>query len=85
MTLSLALAVTGTALREPVLDLVSAALALPFSYYLAGAANPIALAGLAIPVVLVGSGYAVHLRVLRVAWSLIAALMVILILRSFSV
>ena len=32
--LSLALAVAGVALRKPKLGLVSAALALPFSYYL---------------------------------------------------
>ena len=39
--LSLALAVTGVALRKPKLGRVSAALALPFSYYLTGAANSI--------------------------------------------
>ena len=83
--LSLALAVTGVALRKPKLGRVSAALALPFSYYLTGAANSIALAGLAMPVALAGSAYAVHRNVLRVAWGLLAALMSILILLSLSV
>ena len=75
----------GCGLTQPKLGLVSVALTLPFSYYLTGAANSIALAGLAIPFALAGSAYAVHRNVLRVAWGLLAALMSILTLLSLSV
>jgi hypothetical protein len=83
--LPVVLAVTGAASGKPKLGLVSAALALPFSFYLTGAANWMTLAGPSIPLALVGSAYAVHRNVLWVAWSLLAALAAILLLVFVSV
>ncbi len=85
VVLSLVVAVTGTAVRKPVMVAVAAALTLPFGYYLSGAANWIGLAGPAIPVTLAGSAYALHRGTSWVAWGLLAAVAAIVVLVSVRV
>ncbi len=79
VVVSAVLAVTGTALRKPTLVLTSVVLLLPFSYYLTGAENWMALAGLTAPITLVGSAYALNRRPSWVAWGLLAAFAAVLI------
>ncbi len=77
--LALVLAVTGTALRKPVLIFVSIAPVLPFSLYLAGAQNWMAFAGLWVPIALIGSAYAVRRRALWISWGLLTSVVAVLV------
>jgi len=70
VVLSLVLAAAGIVLKKPVLLVVSAVLAAPFSYYLSGAQNWMALAGPAILVTLLAGAYTVKRGLLWLAWCL---------------
>ena len=59
VVVSLGVASTGIVLKKPVLLVVSAVLAAPFSYYLSGAENWMAFAGPVILVALLSGAYAV--------------------------
>ena len=59
VVVSLGVAATGIVLKKPVLLVVSAVLAAPFSYYLSGAENWMAFAGPVILVALLSGAYAV--------------------------
>ncbi len=67
---SVVLAAAGIVSRRPVLLIVSALVAAPFSYYLGGAETWVALAGLALPLVLVAGAYAVKRCLFWLAWAL---------------
>ena len=69
---SVILAGAGIVYRNPVLLLVSALLVGPFSLYLSGGNNWLAVAGGAIPLTLVAGAYAVKRRRPWVAWCLLA-------------
>ncbi len=72
IVVSLLLAAAGIVLKKPLLLVVSAVLAAPFSLYLSGAQNWMAFAGPAILMALLASAYTVKRGLLWVAWCLLA-------------
>ncbi len=73
--LALVLSAAGITRNKPVFLVAAAAIVTPFSLYLA--ANPgIGRIGLAIPLLLIGAGVAVHYRQTAVTWSLFTPVVV---------
>ena len=69
---SVILAASGIVSRRPVLLLVSAVLAAPFSFYLSLGNNWFATVGTVIPFTLLAGAYAVKRRRSWIAWCLLA-------------
>ena len=72
VVVSLVLATTGIVLKKPVLLVVSAVLAAPFSLYLSGARNWMAFAGPAILMALLAGAYTLKRGLVWVAWCFLA-------------
>ena len=68
VVVSMALAIAGIVTRRPSWLLLSALVAVPFSYYLSGAESRVALGGPIVLLTLVGGAYAVKRGQLLVAW-----------------
>ena len=68
---SVTLAAVGIVGRKPIVLVVSAVLAAPFSFYLSGGNNWVATVGAVIPFTLLAGAYAVRRRRPWIAWCLL--------------
>jgi general stress protein CsbA len=76
--LSILLAITGISSRRPAALFVSAVIAAPFSFYLAGTPR-VGWLALMLPVLLIGAGIAVRYRSVPTAWLLLMPVVAVVI------
>ncbi len=74
--LAIVLSVIGVAKRSPLLLVVSAVIASPFSLYLGGSPR-VGWLGFMIPVLLLGASIAVRYRRVEIAWLLLVPIVVV--------
>lgn len=78
---SILLSIAGVWWKKPALGIAAGIVCIPFTYYLSG----IRLYAITLPLFLFGSAYAVMWQQNRIAWLLIAPLIIVAVLLAYAV